>query len=218
MPGAGAAVAFGRLLPVFFLFSSCFPMLATSTISATAPDRRPLGRFLLVAGGLYLLWFFGYERTLAPAGHLDEALSRNLAAAGSGLLRLLGFATWPDAAQPRLLRMDGLPGVWVGDPCNGLVLYALFAGFVLALPGGGWRRKLAFIPAGIGVIYLLNVLRVAALALNHHYYRQSVEFNHHYTFTFVVYGAILLLWAWWVRQLPRAAAVEFSSTTAAAAR
>lgn len=182
-------------------------MLTFSTTPA-GPVRRPLGRFLLVAAGLYLLWFFGYERLLAPAGHLDEALSRNLAAAGSALLRLLGFATKPDAVQPRLLLMDGLPGVWVGDPCNGLVLYALFAGFVLALPGGGWRRKLAFIPAGIGVIYLLNVLRVAALALNHHYYRQSVEFNHHYTFTFVVYGAILLLWAWWVRRLPRATAEE----------
>jgi exosortase/archaeosortase family protein len=176
---------------------------SASAAPAATPARSPLIQFLAVAGALYLLWFFGYERTLGPGSQLDETLSRNLAAAGSGLLRLLGFATWPDPIQPRLLRMDGQPGVWVGDPCNGLVLYALFAGFVLALPGGGWQRKAAFIPLGMGVIYLLNVLRVAALALNHHYYRQSVEFNHHYTFTFVVYGAILLLWAGWVRQLPR---------------
>ena len=181
--------------------SSSLPAAAPPV--APAPSRRPLGQFLLVAAALYLLWLLGYERALGPAGHLDEALSRNLAAAGSGLLRLLGFATVPDPAQPRLLLMDGQPGVWVGDPCNGLVLYALFAGFVLALPGGGWRRKAAFIPAGVGALYLLNVLRVAALALNHHYYRQSVDFNHHYTFSFVVYGAILLLWGWWVRHLPR---------------
>jgi exosortase family protein XrtF len=176
---------------------------STSAVLAATSARSPLLRFLAVAGALYLLWFFGYERALGPGSLLDETLSRNLAAAGSGVLRLLGFAAHTDPTQPRLLRMDGQPGVWVGDPCNGLVLYALFAGFVLALPGGGWRRKAAFIPLGIGAIYLLNVVRVAALALNHHYYRQSVEFNHHYTFTFVVYGAILLLWAGWVRQLPR---------------
>lgn len=169
---------------------------------ALSPSRRPLVRFLLVAAGLYLLWFFLYDRNLALDGRLDGALSRNIAAAGAGMLRVFGFNTHIDAAQPRLLVMDGRPGVIVGDPCNGLVLYALFAGFVLAFPGGG-VRKLWFIPLGIAAIYLLNVVRVAALALNHHYYRQSVEFNHHYTFTFVVYGAILLLWAGWVRQLPR---------------
>ena len=167
---------------------------------ALSPSRRPLVRFLLVAAGLYLLWFFLYDRNLALDGRLDGALSRNIAAAGAGMLRVFGFDTHIDAAQPRLLVMDGRPGVIVGDPCNGLVLYALFAGFVLAFPGGG-MRKLWFIPLGIAAIYLLNVVRVAALALNHHYYQQSVEFNHHYTFTFVVYGSILLLWMWWVTRL-----------------
>ncbi|MEJ7660257.1 MAG: hypothetical protein WKG07_11870 [Hymenobacter sp.] len=44
-------------------------------------------------------------------------------------------------------------------------------------------------PAGILAIYALNVGRVALLALSHAYWYHSVDFNHHYTFTFVVYGA-----------------------------
>ena len=81
-----------------------------------------------------------------------------------------------------------------------LVLYALFGGFVLAFPGP-WQRKLWFIPLGIAIIWVLNVMRVAALALNHHYAHQSVDFNHHYTFTFIVYGCIFGLWMLWARRL-----------------
>ena len=172
------------------LSAICWPPVA-----ASPPTPR---RFELVAGLLWALWLLGYEGWLRPTGRFDQAVSTNLAAVSAGLLRALGFATTVAPAQPRLLSMDGQPGVWVGDPCNGVVLYALLAGFVLAYPGGGWRR-LPFIGLGCGVLYALNVARVAALALNHHYYHQSVEFNHHYTFTCLVYAALLGLWLQWTR-------------------
>jgi exosortase/archaeosortase family protein len=164
-----------------------------------APPNHPrqLRRFLLTAAGLYLLWFFGYEQWLRPLGRLDYALSLNIAQVSAGALRLLGLA---GTAAERLVSVNGQPAVIVGDACNGLVLYALFAGFVLAFPGGGWRRKLPFIGLGLAAIYGLNVLRVGALALNHVYSRGTVDFNHHYTFTFVVYACIFLLWMLWVRR------------------
>lgn len=160
-------------------------------------NTRLLRRFLLTAAGLYLLWFFGYEQWLHPAGRLDEALSLNIAEASAAALRGLG---WAGTATGRLVSLGGRPAVFVGDPCNGLVLYALFTGFILAFPGGRWRHKLLFAAGGILLIYLLNVLRVGALALNHLYSNSTVEFNHHYTFTFVVYGCIFLLWMLWVRR------------------
>ncbi|MBC8085350.1 MAG: archaeosortase/exosortase family protein [Hymenobacter sp.] len=169
------------------------------TVTAPPPVRS-LRRFLLLAVGLYLLWFFGYEQWLLPDGRLDAALSVNIAAAAAAVLRVLGFPASIAANNPNLLLMGQQMAVFVGDPCNGLVLYALFTGFVLAYPGPV-RRKLWFIPAGIMAIYLLNVVRVAALALNHLYSHQTVDFNHHYTFTFVVYGCIFLLWMLWARRL-----------------
>jgi len=160
-------------------------------------NPRLLRRFLFTAAGLYLLWFFGYEQWLKPAGQLDTALSLNIASASTAALRLFGMNATTEA---RTVVLEGQPAVWVGDPCNGLVLYALFVGFVLAFPGGGWRRKLPFIAAGMLAIYGLNILRVGALALNHLYSRSTVDFNHHYTFSFVVYGCIFLLWMLWVRR------------------
>lgn len=171
-------------------------------VTSPSPSRwgqlAPRWQFLLIAAGLYLGWLLLYEGVLAPDGRLDTWLSVNIAAASAALLRGLGFVA-SAKSNTTLLLMDGLPAVTVGAPCDGLVLYALFAGFVIAFPAP-LRSKLWFIPAGIIILYLLNIVRVGALALNHHYAHQSVDFNHHYTFSFVVYSCICLLWIWWVRR------------------
>ena len=169
--------------------------------SAPRPAGNPLlFRFLLVAVAMYLAWFFGYEQWLAHDGRLDAALCQHIARSSVAVLRALGFPAALDARIPTLVLMAGEQSVVVGVPCNGLVLYALFAGFVLAFPGP-WAHKAWFIPAGIALIWLLNVGRVAALAINHHYAHQTVDFNHHYTFTFVVYACIFGLWMLWARRL-----------------
>ena len=169
--------------------------------SASAPaGNRLLIRFLLVAAAIYLVWFFGYEQWLARDGRLDMVLCQNITNSGVALLKLLGFQATVDTHVSTLLLMSGEQAVIVGAPCNGLVLYALFSGFVLAFPGQ-WGHKAWFIPAGIALIWLLNVVRVAALAINHHYSHQTVDFNHHYTFTFVVYACIFGLWMLWARRM-----------------
>ena len=175
-------------------------MQTTASAGAAPSGNRLLVRFLLVASTLYLVWFFGYEQWLAHDGRLDAALCAHLTQAGVLLLQLAGFPATVSPTNPVLVLMSGVPSVVIGPPCNGLVLYALFGGFVLAFPGP-WLRKLWFVPLGMALIWGLNVLRVAALALNHHYARQSVDFNHHYTFTFVVYACIFGLWMLWARRL-----------------
>lgn len=168
-----------------------------------APRNRPALRFLLVFAGLYVLWALAYDGLLGPDNRLDHFLSANLAAVAAATLRLAGWAAHVDLHEPRLLVLNGQPSVIVGDPCNGLLLYALFAGFILAFPGP-WRHKGWFVPLGVLAIYALNVARVAGLALNHVYWRPTVDFNHHYTFTFVVYGAIGALWILWARRVANA--------------
>ncbi|MBU6123390.1 exosortase X [Hymenobacter siberiensis] len=175
-------------------------MPSLTSVYPSAGSNRLIFRFMLVAGALYLAWFFGYEQWLAVDGRLDAVLCHHIAAASVGLLRTGGFAAALAGPGLNLVLMSGEPSVIVGAPCNGLVLYALFGGFILAFPGS-WRRKVWFIPSGMLLIWVLNVLRVAALAVNHHYSHETVAFNHHFTFTFVVYGVIFGLWMFWVRRL-----------------
>ncbi len=198
-------------------------------------DSRRLTRFLLIAALLYVAWHLFYTRLIhqGSAGFAyDLALCAHIAEASAGLLRVLGYDTY--AAGPHqafiyikvnaeLLRDLGygayvattngaLPAMkdWhlvsVGWQCDGLSLMALFAGFIIAYPGP-WRAKLWFIPAGIVAIHLLNIVRVAALALNQLYSRNTMEFNHHYTFTIVIYGFIFWVWTIWVRRFVNRAPV-----------
>lgn len=164
------------------------------------PRIHPLLRFALIGIGLYLIWFFGYERYLAVDGRLDTALTHNIAAISASVLRVFGYNATIDSADLTMILMDGKPTVFIATFCDGMVLYALFTGFVLAFPGSS-PHKVWFIPVGILLIYIVNVLRIVALCLNHYYSKSTVEFNHHYTFAFIEYGFICLLWLWWATRL-----------------
>ena len=75
----------------------------------------------------------------------------------------------------------------------------LFAGFIIAYPGP-WKVKLFYVPIGVFLIYLLNVLRIMALGLNSFHSRHTLEFNHKYTFAFVVYACIFGFWMLWIKR------------------
>ncbi|NML64123.1 archaeosortase/exosortase family protein [Hymenobacter sp. RP-2-7] len=171
--------------------------MPASSISA----NRPLLYFTVVAVSLYLLWFFGYEKYLEPDGRLDAFLTHNIASASAMILRWLGFAATVPSTQPNMILLANVPTVVIGPYCDGMVLYALFSGFILAFPSGTAGRKLWFIVLGNILIYAVNIGRIIALCLNHHYSHKTVEFNHHYTFAVIEYSFIFLLWIWWSSRL-----------------
>ena len=90
--------------------------------------------------------------------------------------------------------------VSIEDPCNGLELIILYAGFIVAMPATV-RRKIWFIIGGTIAIYIVNVLRCAGVAYALIYYPDQADFAHHYLFTFVVYGLIIALWLIFSRKL-----------------
>ena len=154
--------------------------------------KKAIG-FLLKALGLCLGWFVLYDIWLNA---VDTWLSLRTVETSTALLRSAGYAVHTQNGQ---LMLDGEVLVYMMPACNGMVLMALFAGFILAFPGPA-VKKVFFISGGIILIYLLNVLRVAGLALNVLYNASSVDFNHKYTFTVIVYAAIFGMWMLWVKR------------------
>lgn len=159
-------------------------------------EEKRILLFIARALSLYLLWYLVYDLWIFPDGKLDTWLSEHVAWAASLFLSLFGFPSYADGVA---VMMNGRPAVLIGNPCNGMVLFGIFTGFIIAFPGLVWR-KAVFIAIGLTAIYLVNVLRVVALTLNHIYSYGTVSFNHHYTFTFAVYGCIFLLWMYWVKR------------------
>jgi len=164
--------------------------------------------FIASAIGLYLTWYVVYDSWLKKDGRLDHLLTVNAAQNGAGLLRVMGFDAHVEHRSKIFIGNRSV--VKIDHPCNGLELYALFAGFILIYPGS-WKKKLLFIPVGLAVIYLLNMVRLAVLALNLIYSEHTFNFNHKYVFTFVVYMVIFGLWMLWVNRFSRSRKLSLSS-------
>lgn len=159
-------------------------------------DSKTAVRFLAYAMGLYVLWYIFYDLWLLNDGRLDWWLSENVAHFSGNVLAALGFNAGSDRY---IVMLNGYKSVIVGPPCNGLVLYALFTGFIIAFPGP-WKKKLWYIPLGIATIYFLNILRVVGLSLNSYYSQDTFHFNHKYTYVFIVYAFIFGLWMLWAKK------------------
>ncbi len=118
------------------------------------------------------------------------------------LLELIGyhaFVHFPPGQQVGRIVVEGVAGVLIGSGCSGLELFVIFAGFILLFRGKA-KNKLWFLPLGLLLILVLNIIRISALALILYYAPEYMDFNHKYTFVIMVYGAIFLLWLWWVNK------------------
>ena len=175
-------------------------MATPPTTSVAKGD--PVIRFLVLAAALYLGWYLLYEFVLHPNGALDRATIDSLMAWASGILTFLGYDLIPEPANAENIRTIGVQGghlLWIGDPCNGVGLFAVFLIFLIAYPGP-WKHKIWFGALGLVTIHLINALRVVALCLIVKVDYELLNFNHDYTFYVVVYGWVFLLWAIWVRK------------------
>lgn len=170
--------------------------------------RDPFLRFLLAGALLYLGWYLLYALVVHPWGRLDRALIDSLIDLSGAMLRATGQDLIPEPPNAEMIRTIGVQGgslLWIGDPCNGANLFAVFLIFIIAYPGP-WRHKLWFSAAGLLSIHLINALRIAVLCLIARIDYDLLNFNHDYTFYVIVYGWVFLLWYLWVKRFgPRAA-------------
>ena len=150
-------------------------------------------RFFATLLAVYAVWFVVYDLWLLPDGRLDAWLSHRVAAWSGGVLALAGQAP---AVAGRVVKLPGVAGVYLEDGCNGLAALGLFAGFVVAYPGA-WRRRAWFVPAGIAVVLVVNVLRVAALALVQRHAPGAFEAAHAVGAQTVFYLVVFALWVAW---------------------
>lgn len=155
---------------------------------------RLLGLFLLWKIAFYFIW------------RSPEALSyyREFAL---GLIEALVSATASLLEQAYAIRFDSVArlvaighsgGVTVGEPCAGIEVMATFSALVLAWPAA-FARKWWFLGAGLLGIQLLNVARIAGLALLSYYAPEWLDFNHKVGFQLVVFAAIFWAWIKWIK-------------------
>lgn len=84
------------------------------------------------------------------------------------------------------------------EGCNAVSIIILFAAFVLSF-FGRLKLTLFYLLAGAVIIYAMNIIRIAILAVGIYELPQYTEFLHSIIFPLIIYGAVFLLWVIWVR-------------------
>ncbi|MTI38857.1 exosortase family protein XrtF [Fulvivirga lutimaris] len=154
-----------------------------------------LGAYLLL-NLLYGLYINSYSPDPDPVTYIVTEQT-------SWILNLVGNET-------TILRNETQPNVYLSNAdrdvlsvfegCNGLNTMIVFVSFLIAY--GQLKKKLLwFIPLGIIVIHLFNLVRVGALYYITVYFDQYLYFTHKYLFTGFLFGIIFIMWYIWVTRL-----------------
>ena len=105
--------------------------------------------------------------------------------------------------------INGSNSVFMGITCLGISLMGGFAALIVSFPGK-LKHKLWFIPCGILIIQLLNVVRMSTLAVLLHYgfehtfneynFLGILNFNHHDLFNVFIYVVIFGMFVFYVNK------------------
>ena len=83
--------------------------------------------------------------------------------------------------------------------CVGRNVLLVFSAFIIATPAEV-KRKIIYTVAGLGVIVVLNIIRIILLMLVGQYFPDYFHFTHEYLFKYTLYAGVFLLWVFWVRR------------------
>ncbi|WP_053405504.1 exosortase/archaeosortase family protein [Persicobacter sp. CCB-QB2] len=160
-------------------------------------ENKSAFNFLLKGSALYLLWQLLYYGFLSPYGNLDPWLTAMVADHSTEIINTyfdsMPYMCLTDGSSGKIVCIDDKVFIGIAHSCNGQVLYPIYCGFLLLIPGSWWK-KLAMVIMGSLTIYMANILRVIALLHIQLYYPQYLDISHHYIFTFLVYSIIFMLW------------------------
>jgi len=142
---------------------------------------------------------------------LLTGFSKILSSQSNFILSIFNFQTsieiHGDMVVAKIIDYPYSHGVWIGEPCNGIKVFGLFAIFILSFKGD-LIKKLIFIPIGILIIHFLNIIRIALLTYISAVNPYILDFNHNITFQLFIYGSMLALWYLWIIKFSKVKSYE----------
>jgi len=136
-----------------------------------------------------------------------ELLTDSFLYSSKAFLAIFGLDTFVDG---KIIRAFNKGGVYLDRGCLGRNLMLLYAGFILVFPGK-ITSKIWYIPLGLAVIYLLNIIRISALVYIDLCCPQYLDVNHDFIFKYTTYFFIFILWVIWIRKYSAVRNKSFST-------
>ncbi|PXY41581.1 exosortase family protein XrtF [Flavobacterium cheongpyeongense] len=88
------------------------------------------------------------------------------------------------------------------EGCNAVSVIILFISFVIAF-SRKFKTTFLFILSGTLFIYILNIVRIALLAILLFRYPEKVHLFHGVLFPLMIYGVVFALWVFWVNKFSK---------------
>ncbi len=88
------------------------------------------------------------------------------------------------------------------EGCNALSVIILFISFIISF-SGKIKQTVVYILFGCLFIHIINVMRIALLAVLIYHYPSYESFLHGVFFPLVIYGFVFLLWVYWVNNFSK---------------
>ncbi len=159
-----------------------------------------LNKFLTKGVILYFLWriFRKYMLLWGQYEDLTYAFAALYLKVSDFFLRITGFESLVDYDTNKLWIKGSENSIEVVYDCLGINLFVVFAIFIVIYPGK-LISKLWYLPSGLIIIFILNAMRMSAMAYIADVKPQNFDVFHHFIFQGVIYIAIFLMWFGFVR-------------------
>ncbi|MFY7900906.1 MAG: hypothetical protein ACOVNY_12030 [Chitinophagaceae bacterium] len=170
---------------------------------ATVP--KEIQYFFLRAILFLIAWKILYLLILSPIHIPDDWLSRFTTVISSKLIQSIypdSFITIHQDNDLYAIAINGKKSIGLGYACNALELYILYIGYIICRPAA-FTRQFYYGITGIGIILLLNVIRVSLLCWLFLYDSSYGDFAHKYVFNCIVYFCIYWLWHYYSLPMQR---------------
>lgn len=154
-----------------------------------------LNRFIVKALPLFLIWR-GFRKWLILYGdnsEFSQYLSTVYLKLAHFFLNIIGKSNTVDYPSRKLWIDGSAEAIYVAYDCLGINLLFVFTIFLMAYPGK-LKMKAWFIPLGLLMIFMLNSIRMAALAILLNCCPEKMDFYHHFVFQGIIYAGIFGLW------------------------
>lgn len=166
-------------------------------------EFKPALRFVAVFVALYLVLNILYGLWTASYGEHPDKATEIITRQTSAILNVLGqeTTTTPKPGSASISILVGMRAALnVYEGCNGINVMIVFVAFIFAF-GGKISRIAWFVPVGIVVIYIANLVRVTGLYFIAEFWKEYFYYIHKYIFTAFLYLIVFVLWWVWIEKV-----------------
>ena len=166
--------------------------------------------FLAKFFGTYLLLFLIYSFYLSKnqktaAIFACAPVTKTVAEQSQYLLNSVGYDAivieHPNEPSMKII-INGKFVARVIEGCNAVSIIILFIAFIVAF-ASGFKKTALYILFGSLVIYFINIVRIAIIALAMYKYPAYENILHSIIFPGIIYGITFLLWFIWIQKFSK---------------